>query len=97
LTQIGSVLQVAPSELIHRAGSRRPKSPNWVIRGTIRGICVEESTRTSDKQTAEEIRAKREVELLAQSVYGRRATATFAEAALNYMEQGAVAVASLSQ
>jgi hypothetical protein len=41
--------------------------------------------------------AKREAELLAQSVYGRRSTATFAEAALNYMEQGAVAVASLSQ
>src|SRR5690349_24644300 len=67
---------------------RRPKSPNWVIRGTIRGIRVEESAGTSDKRIAEEIRAKREAELLAQSVYGRRATATFAEAALSYLEQG---------
>jgi integrase len=67
---------------------RRPKSPNWIIRGTIRGIRVEESTGTDDKKTAEEIRAKREAELLAQSVYGRRATATFAEAALSYLEHG---------
>jgi len=67
---------------------RRPKSPHWIIRGTIRGIRVEESTGTSDKRIAEEIRAKREAELLAQSVYGRRATATFAEAALSYLEQG---------
>ena len=67
---------------------RRPKSPNWIIRGTVRGIRVEESTGTSDKRVAEEIRAKREAEILAQSVYGRRATATFAEAALSYLENG---------
>jgi integrase len=67
---------------------RRPKSPYWIIRGTLRGIRVEESTGTSDKRIAEEIRAKRESEILAQSVYGRRATATFAAAALSYLEQG---------
>jgi integrase len=67
---------------------RRPKSPNWIIRGTVRGIRVEESAGTSDKRIAEEIRAKREAELLAESVYGRRATATFAAAALSYLEQG---------
>lgn len=67
---------------------RRPKSPNWIIRGTLRGIRVEESTGTVDKRVAEEIRAKREAEILAQSVYGRRATATFAAAALSYLEQG---------
>src|SRR5215813_2353438 len=67
---------------------RRPKSPNWVIRGTVRGIRVEESTGTGDKRIAQEIRAKREAELLAQSVYGRRATATFAQAALSYLENG---------
>jgi integrase len=67
---------------------RRPKSPNWIIRGTIRGIRVEESTGTGDRRIAEEIRAKREAEILAQSVYGRRATATFASAALSYMEHG---------
>src|SRR5262245_48264483 len=65
---------------------RRPKSPNWVMRGSLRGIRIEESTGVSDKRAAEEIRAKREAELLAQSVYGRQATATFAEAAASYLE-----------
>jgi integrase len=67
---------------------RRPKSPNWIIRGTVRGIHVEESTGTTKRRIAEEIRAKRESELFAQSVYGRRATCTFAEAALSYVENG---------
>ena len=68
---------------------RRPKSPNWIIRGTIRGIRVEESTGTRDRRVAEEIRAKREAEILSESVYGRRATATFAHAAVSYLENGA--------
>jgi integrase len=67
---------------------RRPKSPNWIMRGTVRRIRIEESAGTSDKRLAEEIRAKREAELLTQSVYGRRATATFAEAALSYLKNG---------
>ena len=67
---------------------RRPRSPNWIIRGTLRKIRIEESTGTDNKKFAEEIRAKRESEILAQSVYGRRATATFAEAALSYLENG---------
>jgi hypothetical protein len=67
---------------------RRPKSPNWIIRGTVRGIRIEESSGTDNKKIAEEIRAKREAEILAESVYGRRATATFAQAALSYLEQG---------
>jgi integrase len=65
---------------------RRPKSPNWVIRGTVRRIRVEESTQVSDRKADEEIRAKRESEILEQSIYGRRATATFAQAALSYLE-----------
>ena len=67
---------------------RRAKSPNWIIRGTLRGVRVEESTGTNNKKIAEEIRARREAEILAQSIYGRRATATFAEAALSYLENG---------
>jgi len=65
---------------------RRPKSPHWIMRGTLRGIRLEESTGTDDKHAAEEIRAKREAEILAESVYGRRVTATFASAALSYLE-----------
>src|SRR5262249_40407391 len=45
-------------------------------------------TGTDNKKIAEEIRAKREAEILAQSIYGRRATATFAEAALSYIQKG---------
>lgn len=67
---------------------RRPRSPYWIIRGTLRGIRVEESTGTNERRVAEEIKAKREAEILQQSVYGRRATATFAEAAVSYIEQG---------
>ena len=67
---------------------RRPKSPNWVMRGSVKGIRIEESTGTDSRRIAEEIRAKREVELLKESVFGRRITATFAEAALSYIESG---------
>ena len=37
---------------------QRPKTPYWVIRGTIREIRVEESSGTTDKIRAEEIRAR---------------------------------------
>ena len=67
---------------------RRPKSPYWIIRGTLRGIRVEESTGPGDRRAAEEILIKREAEILEQSIHGRRATATFAAAALSYLEQG---------
>jgi integrase len=67
---------------------RRPRSPHYIIRGTVRGCRIEESSGTGDKRVAEEIRARREAELLQQSIYGRRAVVTFAEAALSYMENG---------
>jgi integrase len=68
---------------------RRPtKSPYWIMRGTVRGVRIEESTGTDNKQIAEEIRAKREAEIFVQSVYGHRATTTFAEAGLSYLENG---------
>jgi integrase len=67
---------------------RRPKSPYWIIRGTLRGIRVEESTGTSDRRAADEILIKREAEILEQSIHGRRATSTFAGAALSYLEHG---------
>ena len=67
---------------------RRPKSPYWILRGSLRGVRYEESTETADRRVAEEIRAKREAELLEEAVYGRRATCTFAQAALSYLEAG---------
>ena len=68
--------------------TRRAKSPYWIMRGTVRGIRVEESTGTTDKKAAEEIRAKREAAILEQSIHGRVATVTFAEAALDYLDHG---------
>jgi hypothetical protein len=66
----------------------RHGSPNLYLRGTVRGIRIDESTGTSSRAKAEEIRTRRESELLDQSIHGRRATATFASAALSYMQQG---------
>lgn len=66
----------------------RHGSPNFYLRGTVRGIRIDESTGTGSRAKAEEVRTKRESELLEQSIHGRRATATFASAALSYMQQG---------
>lgn len=67
---------------------RRHGSPNWYLRGTVRGLLVDESTGTGDRKAAEEVRATREAELLKRSIHGDSATRTFAEAALSYMEAG---------
>jgi integrase len=67
---------------------KRPKSTYWIMRGTVRGVRVEESTGTDEKRVAEEIRAKREAEILTQSVYGKAATMTFAHAALSFLQEG---------
>lgn len=66
----------------------RKGGDTWYIRGTIRGRRIEESTGTDDRRRAEELRARREGELLDEAIHGRAATATFAHAALSYLEQG---------
>lgn len=58
------------------------------VRGTIRGQSVYETTGTGDKKKAEEIRAKLEAKMLEDSIHGRAATVTFAEAASSYLESG---------
>lgn len=67
---------------------RRHGGKHWYIRGTLRGIAVDESTRTDDKKAAEMIRAQREWELLQSSVFGRKAVATFLEATVSYLKAG---------
>ena len=67
---------------------QRHSSPYWYIRGTVRGQSVDESTGTTIKKAAEEVRVKREAELLEQSIHGRRVTMTFSQAALSYLELG---------
>src|SRR5262245_60702072 len=72
-----------PLKLIRRAGS-----PYWQMHGTLRGIPVRESTGVADRAKAEEIRITREAEILDRSIHGAKATATWIEASVLYMEQG---------
>jgi integrase len=67
---------------------KRPKSANWYIRGTLRGQVVEESTGVVDKKVAEEILAKRQTEILTESIWGKTLTITFAHALSDYIEHG---------
>jgi integrase/recombinase XerD len=67
---------------------RRKGSKHWYIRGTVRGQSVFETTGTDDKAAAEAIRIQREARLLKDSVYGKQASVTFAEAALSYLAAG---------
>lgn len=66
----------------------RHGSPYLYIRGSIRGIRVDESTGLSDRAAAEDVLIKRSAEILNRSIHGDSATRTFAEAALGYMEAG---------
>ena len=68
--------------------TKRHGSPNFYLRGTIRGIPVDESTGTDDRDAAEAIRIQREAEILDRSVHGIRKTASFLEGAVSYMENG---------
>ena len=67
---------------------RRPRSPYWYIRGTIRGISVDESTGLGERKAAEDVLALRAAEVTKRAVHGDLATRTFAEAALSHMEAG---------
>ena len=68
--------------------TKRNGSDHWYIRGTVRGKSVFETSGTNDKAPAEEIRIKREAQLLEESIHGRTATVTFAEAASSYIASG---------
>src|ERR1700681_1944981 len=68
--------------------TRRHGSPNWYLRGSVRSVAVDESTGVANRKIAETIRAKREWELIQRSIHGTKATATFLEAAVAYMESG---------
>ena len=59
----------------------------WYLRGTVRGVSVYETTGTSDEDAAEELRIKREGEILHRTIYGEQVSRTFAEAALMYLER----------
>lgn len=67
---------------------RRHGSPHWYIRGTVRGVTVDESTGVAARAAAETIRARREWEILQGSIFGRKATASFLEAVVAYLAAG---------
>jgi integrase len=64
----------------------------WYVRGTVAGKSIFESAGTSERPRAEAFRAKREKELWDRSVYGERATVTFAEAVESYLAYTSVGV-----
>jgi integrase len=68
--------------------SQRKPGGNWYIRGTVAGIAVDHSTKTSNRKAAEAIRIRTEAEILQRAALGKKATATFEEAAVNYMMAG---------
>lgn len=64
--------------------------PNGIfhIRGTVQGVRVDRSAKTSSRSEAEAIRAKIEADLFKRAVYGDKAVATFDEAVALYIEHG---------
>ena len=75
-----------PSLVLYRR-SPEPDAVYWV-RGTVQGQHVKQSTGARVRAHAEEIRAQLEADLFKRAVYGPKAVATFAEAALGYMQAG---------
>lgn len=68
--------------------TQRNGSGNYFLRGNVAGSNVYQSTYTSDIEAAENIKIRTEAELLERASLGRKATVTFAEAALNYIDSG---------
>lgn len=58
----------------------------WYIRGTVRGRSVYESTGAAEAERAEEYRARREVQLWDRALTGEKASHSFGEAALIYLQ-----------
>jgi integrase len=67
---------------------KRHNSTNWYIRGTVHGVSVDESTRTSDRKIAEHIKTRREWDISQAKVFGIATVATFIQAAVSYMDAG---------
>jgi integrase len=68
--------------------TRRHGSPFWYLRGSIRGIRVDESTGLVDEKAAQEVLIRRSGEVLTRSIHGDPAVRTFGQAALSYQQAG---------
>lgn len=64
------------------------RSPYWYIRGTVQGVSVFESTGTTDRGQADELRRKREKETFDAVALGKQRPCTFAEAVKVYLDKG---------
>lgn len=63
------------------------KNGIFYIKGTVRGVEVDESTGLRDFEAADALRVKREKEILDEAVHGKVAVSTFNEAYLNYIKE----------
>ena len=64
------------------------KSPYWQIRGTVKGQFIHRSSGTADREKAEEYRRKLEAETYDFIALGKEPPATFASAAIVYVNKG---------
>lgn len=64
------------------------RSPYYIIRGTVAGIRVFETTETTDRLDAERYRLKREKEIFASAGLGEERAVTVAEAMTAYIDAG---------
>src|ERR1700738_2616528 len=69
---------------------RADRSPNYRVRGTVKvgkkSKYVEESTGFADAQLANQYRIKREGEIVQELLYGVRASHSFADVTVEYIE-----------
>ncbi|HJR83464.1 MAG TPA: site-specific integrase [Sphingomicrobium sp.] len=66
----------------------RHGSPYWYVRGSVRGLRVDESTGCTRKEDAEAVRIRREAELLDRSIHGDSAARTLSQAIVSYLDAG---------
>jgi integrase len=64
--------------------------PNGIyhLRGTVQGVRVDESARTTSRSEAEALAAKMSADIFKRAVYGDKAVATFDEAVVVYLDAG---------
>ena len=67
--------------------TRKGRSGLWIV-GTVAGVRVRESAGTDNRALAEEIRSRREQQIIRTGLYGTEAETTFSQAAIMYLEHG---------
>jgi len=67
---------------------RRHKGRNWYLRGTVRGVSVDQSTGTDDRDAAEQERIRLESAILDRSINGQSASVTWLEASVAHVDAG---------